>query len=343
MAYSKSKAAASLGISGDELKKRARAAGFKDTEDYWNSIGGDSAPLIQSISKEMVALDRQIDELTPYLSLTDEEKQAFLDKAIEEITPYYDRKRKEIEAGLKEGKVRTAEDILTEMRSVEEETKAVLEKYDLSKSETEEDFLNKLADVTTTKGETLEMKRLDYSQRLENLKANQIQSGILTSGVGAKKRQEQEQLKAMETAEIERRAATDIEGLETGKKYTLDQIQLARKAAEDERIRRIGSPEEIEATKQREFGNLGISGYEGLQTPEEIARRRSEANINPGDYDVNSLTNLESEKLRARQATGQELQQDELARREAQYGAQIKKIEAERAKKAATMSALRGY
>jgi len=74
--YSKSDAAKSLNISGDELKRRAKAAGFSDTESYYNSIGGASAPLIESISKQMVEFDRQIEELTPYLSLSDEEKQA---------------------------------------------------------------------------------------------------------------------------------------------------------------------------------------------------------------------------------------------------------------------------
>jgi len=342
MAYSKSKAAASWGISGDELKKRAKAAGYKDTEPYFYAMGGYSYPLIKSIQNEMVALDRQIDELTPYLSLTDEEKQAFLDKALEEVTPYYERKKKEIEAGIKEGKVRTAEDILTEIRTVEEETKAVLQKYDLSTAETQEDFLNKLADVTTTKAETLEEKKLDYQMRLENLEANQIQTGILTSGIGKKKIMEQQQLKTLEEQEIERRAQTEITGLETTKKYNLEQVQLARKAAEDERIRRIGSPEEAEATKKQAFGTLGITGYEGLKSPEELARQRTERGISP-ITDQTTLTDLESERIRAQQATGQELQADELARREAEYGAQIRKIEAERAKKAASLSSLRGY
>lgn len=340
--YSKSKAAAALGISGDELKKRAKAAGFKDTESYWNSIGGAAAPLIESISKEMVALDRQIDELTPYLSLTDEEKQGFLDKALQEITPYYDRKKAELEASLQEGKVRTAEDILTNMRAIEEETKVALEKFDLTRAETEEDFLNQLADVMTSKGETLSAKREEYRQRLENLKAGQVQQGTLTSGIGAKQRAEQENLKAMEEAEIERRAATQQTALETGKKYNIETIQLARRAAEEERVRKIGGQTEADLTKQKAMGTLGISGYEQLKSPEELARARAERGVSPL-YDQTALTDLESEKIRARQSTAQELQADELARRDVEYGAQIRKIEAERARKAATMSSLRGY
>lgn len=40
MAYSKSAWASSLGISGDELKKRAREAGFGTTEEFYNATGG---------------------------------------------------------------------------------------------------------------------------------------------------------------------------------------------------------------------------------------------------------------------------------------------------------------
>ena len=339
--YSKSDAAKSLNISGDELKRRAKAAGFSDTESYYQSIGGVSAPIIDAISKEMVELDRQIDELTPYLSLTDEEKTAFLNKAIEQITPYYERKTAELEASLKEGKVRTAEDILTNIRQIDEETKAELQRFDLSQAETEEDFLNKLADITSTKEEDIAVKREDYRQRIETLKANQIQSGTLTSGIGAKKRAEQERLKQMEEAIVQRKAEADTTAVESAKKFTIDQISLARQAAEQQRIRKIGTPSEVASTQAEALQTAGLQDISQLKSPEELARQRAERGINPS-YDNTQLPELQAEKQKAGIATAQELQADELARREQTYGLQRDKIMAERARKAASIAALRG-
>jgi uncharacterized small protein (DUF1192 family) len=342
MSYSKSASAAKLGISKSEFEKRAKAAGYSDTESYWDSIGGDSAPLVQEITKQVVELDRQIDELTPYLSLTDQEKQAFLDKAIEQITPYYERKKGEIEAGIKEGKVRTAEDILTNIRQVEEETKAELARFDLTTAETEEDFLNKIADITTSKDEDITVKREDYRQRIENLKVSQIQQGTLTSGIGAKKREEQERLKALEESIIQRKAETSATALETAKKFTIDQVALARQAAEQQRIRKIGTPAEVASTTASALETTGLQDINQLKSPEEIARLRAERGIKPLT-DNTALPELEAERQKAGIATQQELQADELARRKATYGAQITKIKAEQAKKASQVSALRGY
>lgn len=342
MGYSKSKAAASWGISGDELKKRAREAGYKDTQTYYYAMGGSSYPVVKAIEKEMVKLDQQLDELTPMLSLSDEEKQAFLDKALQEITPYYEKKAKELEAGIQEGKVRTAEDILTEMRQVEEETKAQLQKFDLSTAETQEEFVNRLSDITSTKNETLEMKKADYQQRIENLTASQVIKGNLTSGTGMKEVKDELSRQKMEEQAIERSTASNIEAVELNKKYTLEQIQLARRAAEEERARRIGGTTEADLTKKNAMNTLGINDYSQLGSAEEIARRRTERGLSP-IYDKNVLSNLEAEKIRARESTAQELQSDELARRNQEYTSQRDKILAERAKKASQLSTLRGY
>lgn len=340
--YSKGDAAKSLGISREELASRAKKAGFDNTEEYYNSIGGVSAPIIEAISKEMVELDRQIDELTPYLSLTDEEKTAFLNKAIEQITPYYDRKTAELEASLKEGKVRTAEDILTNIRQIEEETKSELANYDLRTAQTEEDFLNRLADITSTKDEDIAVKREDYRQRLETMKANQIQQGTLTSGIGAKKRAEQERLKAMEEAQIARQAETQTISAETAKTQTIEQYTLARKAAEEQRVRKIGTPSEVASTTASALQTTGLTDINQLQSPEEIARLRAERGITPS-YDQTQRPELLAEKQKAGVATQQELQADELARREQTYGLQRDKITAERAEKARRLATLRGY
>lgn len=347
MTYSKKEAAKSLGISGDELAKRAKDAGFSNTEEYYNSIGGASAPVIQAITKQLIEMDNQIEELTPYLSLSQEEKDAFLQKAIEQITPYYENKTAEINASLKEGKVRTAEDILTQIRQVDEETKTQLAGFDLSQAQTEDEFLNKIADITSTKGEDIAAKKLDYQQRLETLKANQIQGGVLTSGIGAQKRTEQETQAQLEQSIIERQAQAQQTAVETAKKYNIDQISLARKAAEEQRIRKIGTPSEVASTTAQALQTTGLSDINQLKSPEELARLRVERGINPlmaqGNTSDTNLAELSAEKTKAGFATQQELQADELARRQAEYGAQITKIKAEQAKKAAQVTALRGY
>ncbi len=339
--YSKSAVAASLGITPDELKKKAKKAGFSNTEDYYKSIGGASAPLIQAISKQMVKLDQQLEELTPYISLSDEEKQAYLDKALAQITPYYDRKTAEIEAGLKEGKVRAAEDILTSIKQVEEETANELANFDLTTARTEEEFTSRIADLTATKGEDLAAKKLDYQQRMESLKASQVQSGTLTSGVGAKKRTELDTQKTMEEQALERRNQAATTAAETARKYTLDQVQLSRQAAEQARARTIGGTTEANYTKQQAAGTLGLTDPNQIASPQELARQRAERGVSP-IYDKTTLTDLEAEKLKAREATAQELQAGELATREAQYGMTREQILAERAKKAVQVSALKG-
>ena len=342
--YSKSKMAASLGITPDEFKRRAKKAGFSSTEEYWNYIGGASAPLIEAISKQMVDMDRQIEELAPYLSLSAEEKQAFLDKALQEITPYYDRKTAELNASLQAGKVRTAEDILNYIRTTEEETTSLLSKYNLESAQNEEEFINRIADITSTKGEDIAAKTEDYRQRMEILKFDQIQKGVLTSGIGAKTRAEQDAQKQMQLSQIERGAQAQTTTAETTQKYNIEQIQLARQAAEQARVRAIGTPAEVDYTKQQAMQTAGITDPTQLKSPQELARLRAESGV-VSETDASKLTELEAEKLRAREATAQELQAGELGIKEAQYGMTRDQILAERAKKAAQVAALnpRGY
>jgi hypothetical protein len=341
MTYSKSASAAKLGITVEEFEKRTRKAGFKNTEDYWNSIGGEEAPLRQEITKQIVELDKQLDELTPYLSLSDEEKQTFLDKAVQEITPYYDEQKKRIEEGLQAGKVQTAEDILLNIREIEDTTKQVLAKYDLSQAETEEDFINRISDITATSEEDLTLKREDYKQRIENLKLEQIQTGTLTSGIGAKKVSEQERLKNLEEQILNRQKESDITAAETAKKYSLESIRLARQTAEQDRIRSIGTPTEVETLKQKELENAGLTDMSQLESEQAIKAKRAESGVTPIS-DKYALQNLEAEKLKAKESTAQELQADELAIKEQEYGLTREQILAEQAKKRAQLAAYGG-
>jgi len=342
VAYSKSQAAKDLGISKKELENRAKAAGFDNTEAYWNFIGGASAPIIDQIKKQIIELDKQLDSLSP-LGITDEEKEAFLNKAIEQVQPYYDRKTKEIETGIAEGTLRTAEDVLLYIRDVENEVKTSLEKLDLSQAQTEEEFLNRIADITATKQENVQAKREEWRLRLENTKMEQIQSGTLTSGIGAKKREEVKRLEGMETGTIEARAGREQLDTETANKYTLDQIRLAREASERDRVARIGAPQETEATKQEALAQAGLSGMEQLGSKADIELARGTGARNVSTYKPDALTSLEEERLKAVESRKQELQSEELTLREKEYEKQRQKILSARDSARSNLAAYGGY
>jgi hypothetical protein len=310
MSYSKSKTAKQLGISKKELEEKSKKAGYKSTEDYVKASGGVggiiSKKLRDSVTKEIIAIDRQLDDLWD-IGLTDAEKQTFLDKAIAEVTPYYENKQKEIEQKLQEGTIRTAEDILVTMREIEEETTAKLANYDLQTAETEEDFVNRLADLTATSEEDKAIKLDDWRQRIESAKVNQIQTGIFSSGVGQKKRSELEARKALELQAMERRAGAEKTQLESAKKYNIEQIKLARQAAEQERTRILGTPEQQAQTKSAALATTGYSDISKIPSRTELEAQRTARGVTP-IYDRSALTNLTEEKTRAIEGTKLELE-----------------------------------
>lgn len=314
MAYSKSSAAAKLGISKKEFEKRAKKAGFDNTEDYWNDIGGDKAPLMEAITKQILELDRQLDQLGP-LGLSDEEKEQYLNKAISEVQPYYDRKSIELDESLKEGKVRTAEDILINIREVEQEVASELSYYDLQSAQTEEEFLNRITDITATSEEDLGLKRNQWQQRLEDVKVSQVQSGTLTSGIGSIAREKEETTRDLELSKIQRRAEAEGTRVSTERKFDVENIKLAREKAEQDRIRRIGDPGQTAATREASRETLGLGEGENLGSVAEIERQRTERGINPV-FDKNKVTDLEEDRRKAVESRKLELQAGELAPRE---------------------------
>lgn len=342
MAYSKTDAAKALGISKKELEDRAKSAGFHATEDYWNSIGGAAAPIIEKITNEIIAIDRQLDEMAGPLSLTDEEKNAFLQKAIDEVTPYFEKKRAELEAGLEEGRVRTAEDILDTIRDVELDTNQLLAKYDLSTAQTEEEFVERMGALTSNTENEILQKTDDWRQRLEGLKFNQIRRGVFTSGFAKKERAQQQARKELELQNIQQRSQQQAQALETGKKYDLEQIQLAREAARNRRISTIGTPEERQRTEEEALGTLGYGNISQLPSDIEIERQRTERGVSP-IYNKNVLDDLSEERRKAELSRAGELESDELAIRDAAYDRQREKILAQRASKARSLASYGRY
>jgi len=297
--------------------------------------------IVSSITNEIVALDRELDKLGP-LSLTDAEKEAFLQKAIEQVTPYYNRKTAEIEAGIKEGKIRSAEDLLISIRDVDQEVKSTLAGLDIRQAETEEDFLNRITDITATRDEDVATKREEWRLRLENTKMGQIQSGIFTSGIGTKKREDIERLREMELSTVQRRTQAEQTAAETARKYDLEQIKLARETAQKERATKIGTPEQT-AVAETARTELGLQPGQELGSKAEIEYARSQPGRNISVYKPEVLTDLEEERRKAVESRKIELQTGELGIKEQQEKLARQKIEAERARKYAELSSYRGY
>jgi len=278
-------------------------------------IGSAEEQLQREISDIVTELDAKLSDVR--LGLTDEERDEFLRKAIEEVKPYYDKKRAEIEKGIQTGKIRDAEDVLASIRTVREDTENLLAKYDIEKAETEEELVNTLADITATKEETLDAKKAEWTERIRNVKMGQVQTGVLTSGIG---RQRIGELLAREAAEkqaIERRAGAAETRVQTGAKYDLQRVALARKAAEQERIRKIGTPEQEAATTQAALGTVGLAGMEQLPSLAELARRRGAEPTTI--YKPEALTALTEEQRRAEESRRMEFEAEEKALRAQEY------------------------
>lgn len=339
MGYDKSETAKQLGISKKELEKRAKSAGYKKTGDYVAANGGVAGLLYKElkdkVTKDIIEIDRQLDELF-VIGLTQEEKDQFLQRAIDEVQPYYDNKKAELEKGLQEGTIRTAEDALTTIREVEQELASKLQYYDLQTAQTEEEFINRLADITATKDEDVKVKAMDWRDRIETIKLQQVQSGNFMAGEEIRRRKDLEERKQLELGSIERKAQVAQQTEEINKKYTLESVRLARESAQQARTRQIGAPVETEETKTAALSSLGLSDMGQLGSEAELLRKRTERGVVPV-YDRNVLTDLERSRLSDVESTKQELEKQRIAENTAAYEKQRQKLLADKAAKAAQL------
>jgi len=294
--------------------------------------------IVKTLMRSLTTLDRQINKLTPHLALTEDEINAYMEKAIAEIEPWYQTKVAQIEKGVQEGKVRTAEDTLIAMRDVEQEISGLLQSYDLEQAQTEEEFVDRISSLTSRTGDDLEKKKFEWGQRIENVKLGQIQKGIFSSGIGAKARGIEEERRDLDVGAIERRSQEERTGLEREQKYDLERIKLARQSAEQERVRRIGTPVGAEETRGAARDTLGLGLGETLGSEEELLRQRGERGITPLRDAGTRLSTLEEQRGERVLSRSGEYEKDELAIRDAEYTAQRKKILAEQAKKEKSLS-----
>ena len=294
--------------------------GGSSNQDYLRNQSAEK--LKDEIANTISDLESQLNNI-PGVSLSQAEMDNFLQKAINQVTPYYDKKKAEIEKGIKEGKIRTAEDLLYNIQAVKQDTENLLAKYDIRQAQNSEELANTLADITSRKGEDLALSRNLWTERLNTAKTNQVQSGILTSGIGKKVISNLLGRRDLEQQAIERRAASAETGARTTYKYNLEDIQQARKAVEEARNRKIGTPDQTLSTVNQLRGTLGYNPatssndlFTGMPSREEELRLRAERN--QPVYSPTALTNLGEEKMKAIESRKLNLQGDELAvRREA--------------------------
>lgn len=283
--------------------------------------------LLNQVARQVIALEDQYANL-PGISLTNEEMDTFLQKAIDQVTPYYEQRRKEIESGIKEGKIRTAEDLLINLREADLQIATELKGFDIDQAETEEEFVNTLANVTAKEGEDLELNRLQWMRRVDEARSSQVESGTLTSGIGREQISNLQAERDLFRQSIERSAQFSKDSLERGKKYDLQRIQIARENAEKKRLMTIGTQEDF-INKQSQLAR--DAGINPNASNLDILRARSERNVsvaNPED-----LTQLEEQRSQGIESRKLSLQQEELDARNIQREAEEKRIASELAKK----------
>lgn len=292
---------------------------------------GDLTPfLVNEISNQIIELENKLASI-PGVSLSPEEMDAFLEKAITQVEPYYNQKKSEIEQGIKEGKIRTAEDTLILIRQVTDDVRTNLAKYDIDQAESEEDFINRMAEITSIQGENLETKQFEWRNRLDTAKQDLVKSQTYSSGIGIKQVNELEARKQQEIDAVNRAAETAKTETETAKKFSLERITLARQAVTDERKRRIGDESQTAALEAQSRAELGLSADDPLASESDIYNSRAQRNTTVQSPEA--LTDLEEERRRAVESRKLSLQEEELDIRKTEEEKQRQAIQSQIAAK----------
>lgn len=297
--------------------------------------------LKKSLTKEIIKLDEKYDQLIN-LGLTENEKDQIMQKAIDEISGYYDIKMAQLTEGLAEGKLRTAEDTMLFIREVEQEMETLAAKYDVTEAQTEQEFVNKMASLTSKTEDELEAKKMQWQKKVEDVKFRNVQSGMLTSGIGRAEKARELAARDLDISSAERRASEAQTELETTRKFSLENIRLAREAAERKRTAQIGSPEETESLRASARETLGLGAGEDVGSVAEIEARRSQSGIAPV-YDKYAPEELEAERSLAAESRRAELEAQTKAEKEQERAAELRKILRERESKQSKLYNLGGY
>lgn len=325
-------------VQRDQWAREAGYTGYDDFMDQYNrGLSGEpdqqkaaKQKLINDITKIINDLEDKLATL-PNVVLSQAELDAFLQKAIAEIKPWYEQRLTEVQAGIKEGQIRNAEDMLKFMRNTEAEISKLLAKYDIDQAKTEEDFINQMADITASRDEDIALKRDDWRMRLEDARLGQTKTGILTSGVGQKRLEDLKARQEMEEQNLLRQYGSQQTKVEIAKKYDLQNIQLARQQAEAERLNKIGTPEQQEVARAQLRQTLGIAEGQAEPSDLEMAQRRASNDITV--YKPEELNRLAEERAIREESRFGEMRVNEEEQLRLQREEQRRYLEAEKAKK----------
>jgi hypothetical protein len=286
--------------------------------------------MIDEVTKIINDLEDKLNAI-PNISFTQDELDNFLAKAIEQVKPYYDQRIADIEAGIKEGTIRNAEQMLKFMRDTQTEISGLLQKYDIDQARTEEEFINTLTDITASRDEDLGMKRDDWRNRLNDARMGLTQKGTLTSGIGMKQITDLLNRQQMEEESLVRRYGSKETEAETAKTYDLQQIALARQRAEADRLNKVGTPEQQAEAEAKLRETLGLTEGQALPTDLEMMQRQAGNNVTL--YKQEDLVKLGEEQKLAIEAKRMGFEQGETDIREKEYEAQRRQILSDMAKK----------
>ena len=279
--------------------------------------------MIDTTANTILDLEKKLNDVGNTVALTAKESDALLQKAIAQVEPYYNIKKAEIEAGIKEGTIRDAEDLYNQIQSVQNETNKLLSSYNIDEAQTEEEFINKIADITASSEENLAAKKIEWKNRIDDTKATQVQTGVLTSGIGKKRvgdLQEQQALQANTIASQAERAKTQTT---TSQKFNLERIKLARETVQKERERQIGTEGETVSTIDKLNTTLGVQQGGTIGDRASVLEARAGRNVSTARPE--DLTNITEERKRAIESRKLNLQADELAiRRQKEADARTK-------------------
>lgn len=302
------------------------------------AVGSLTPFLVDDISKQIIELEDKLANI-PGVSLSQAEMDAFLEKAIAEVEPYYNKKKAEIEQGIKEGKIRNAEDTLMLLRQVNTDVTNTLSKYDIDQAQSEEEFINTMSEITSARDENLETKRFEWKSRLDNAKQDLVSKDIYDSGIGRKEVNDLQTRQQQELSSINRIADESVTKEQTAQKFNLERISLARKAVADDRKRRIGDETQSAELENKARADIGLGTNDPLASDAELLYNRDARGITPRSPE--DITNLEEERRKAVESRKLSLQQEELDIRKSQEEAQRKAIQSEIASRQRQMNSLR--
>lgn len=302
-------------LGGDNLTNLYREYGVSMTSGSGNPqqmLQQGVNDIIGQMKQTMIDLDRQWSAL-PDTVLTQEEKDAILNKAITEITPWYEKQKQQLEKGIQEGKIQSAEDYYLALNQSKLDLETQLKGYDISEAQTNEELADTLAQITSESETDLELKRIEWNNRLQQVDQQIAGSGFAgTSPALVAKERDMREAADLERQKIEQRAANQTTNTQREAKYDLERIRLARESAQRERELKFGDAGKEAQMLEESSATLGLQPGQALSAAE-IQKRRLDRGTTAIYNPEEAQSKLEENRKLKEEETRLSLERDELA------------------------------